>query len=190
MSIAKKAAGTEPFVVPPLTSHPDYAALVQKREDLLARQAATRTEKREIERQIKATPAPTMRRGVAELLEEASDSTTAILGRLSELITLDRDIEAALEVLRQRLAVARTTASQAIIGRCRDEYGRRVAAIAKALEALAEARAEYDEMRDQFEREDVSWVALGPVNLNFLGDARDGHVQRFTREAKEAGYAV
>lgn len=107
---------------------------------------------------------------------------------MSELAALDRDIDAALEVLRQRLLVARSVASTAIVKAVKPEYGRRVAEIARALEAVAVARAGYDELRDQFEREDISWGALVPVSLSFLGDHRDGQIPRFVREAKEAGY--
>jgi hypothetical protein len=183
-----KTPAAEPFIVPPLTSHPDYAALIDKRTALIDRKAAVRSEKRELERQIMDTPAPALRRGVAELLDEAGDSTTHLRGRLSELAALDRDIDAALEVLRQRLLVARSVASTAIVKAVKPEYGRRVAEIARALEAVAVARAGYDELRDQFEREDISWGALVPVSLSFLGDHRDGQIPRFVREAKEAGY--
>ncbi|CAN7459478.1 hypothetical protein [Mesorhizobium sp. LjNodule214] len=185
MAIVAKAAE---FIVPALTTQPEYAALVEKRDTLLGRHSAVKTERREIEKQIRETPAPAWRRGVAELLDEASDSSTALRAKLAELTTLDRDIEAALEVLRQRLAVARSSASKTIIEACRPEYGRRVAAIARALEAVATARGSYDDFRDQLEREDISWGGLGPISLNFLGEPRDGHIPRFVREAKEANY--
>jgi hypothetical protein len=68
-----KTPAAEPFIVPPLTSHPDYAALIDKRTALIDRKAAVRSEKRELERQIMDTPAPALRRGVAELLDEAGD---------------------------------------------------------------------------------------------------------------------
>jgi hypothetical protein len=186
--LKSKPTAAEPYRVPPLAMHTDYAVLCDKRAGLLVRQSAVRAEKRDVERQIAETPAPALRRGVAELLEEAADSTTALRARLAELTVLERDIDAALEVLRQRLAVARTAASRAIVEAVRPEYARRVSAVAHALEAVAVARAAYDELRDQFEREDVSWGALGPASLGFLGEARDGHIERFVREAKSAGY--
>lgn len=181
-------AKTAEFIVPALTTQPEYAALVEKRDSLIGRHSAVRAERRETEKQIRETPSPALRRGVAELLGETSDSSTALRAKLAELTTLDRDIEAALEELRQRLTGARSAASKTIIEVCRPEYGRRVAAVARALEAVAAVRASYDDFRDQLEREDISWGGLGPVSLHFLGEHRDGHIQRFVREAKEAGY--
>lgn len=191
MAFLKKqaAAAAEPFRVPTLIEgSPEYSALIDKRADLLEKQSAARTERRDLERAITESPAPTLRPGVAELLGETSDSTTGLRARLADVIKLERDVETALEVVRQRLAVARTAASKAICLQVKPEYSRRVAAICDALKAVAAARAEYDALRDELDREDVAWGSLGPVSLGFLGDARDGHVQRFIREAREAGY--
>lgn len=191
MAIFKKqaAAAAEPYRVPSLAeASPEYASLVDKRQDLLTQQASLSAERRELLRKIEEAPAPSMRPGVAALLGEASDSATALRSRFGEVQRTLQDIESALEVIRQRLAVARTGASKAICAAARPEYGRRVAAICDALQAVAVARAAYDDLRDEFERQDVSWASLGPISLGFLGDARDGHVQRFVREAREAGY--
>lgn len=187
--LKKAAAAVEPFRVPTLIEgSAEYAALVAKRDELFEKQPALRVERLELERAITESPAPTLRPGVAELLGESSDSTTGLRARLAEVAKLERDVEAALEVIRERLAVARTAASKAICSQVKPEYGRRVAAICDALKAVAAARAEYDALRDELEREDVAWGSLGPVFLGFLGDARDGHVQRFIHEAREAGY--
>lgn len=192
MAIFKKPASVsaaEPFRVPSLAeASPDYAALIDKRQELLTQQSALTAERNELIRKIEEAPAPAMRPGVAALLGETSDSTTALRTRLSEVQRTLSDIDAALEVIRQRLAVARTGASKTICTAARPEYGRRVAALCEALWAVSAARAAYDDLRDEFERLDVSWGSLGPVSLGFLGDARDGHVHRFIREAKEAGY--
>lgn len=193
MAFLKKAAvsAAEPFRVPSLAeASPEYAALVDKRQELLTQQSALTAERNELVRKIEEAPAPAMRPGVAALLGETSDSTTALRTRLSEVQRTLADIDAALEVVRQRLAVARTAASKAICAAARPEYGRRVAALCEVLQALSVARAAYDDLRDEFERQDVSWGSLGPVSLGFLGDARDGHVQRFIREARSAGYYV
>jgi hypothetical protein len=98
------------------------------------------------------------------------------------------DVEAALEIVRRRLADAKGPASVAVCQTVKPEYGRRVAAVAKALEALAVARADYDDLRNQFEAEDVAWGSLIPISLGFLGDPRDGQIPRFMREVREAGY--
>ncbi len=180
---------TEPFRVPSLAdASPEYGALVDKRSDLLARQSAAVAERRDVERQITDAPEPAYRPGVAELLGESSDSTSSLRARLKDLQALERDIAAALEVVRQRLQVARGTASKEVCRLVRPEYGRRVAAICDALLAVAAARADYDELRDEFERHDVAWGSLIPMSLNFMGDARDGHIQRYLKDAKEAGY--
>lgn len=190
MAFLKKAAeAAEPFRVPSLIEgSAEYAGLIGKRSELFEKQSALRVERRDIERAITESPAPTLRPGVAELLGETSDSTTGLRARLAEVIKLERDVEAALEVVRQRLAVARTAASKAICLQTKPEYGRRVAAICEALEAVAAARAHYDDLRNELERQDVAWASLGPMNPHFLGDARDGHIQSYIREAKGAGY--
>ena len=188
--LKKQAAGAaEPFRVPRLAeASSEYASLVDKRAELLTQQSTLNAERHDLLRKIEEAPAPAMRPGVAALLGETSDSTTGLRARMSEVQRTLQDIEAALEVVRQRLAVARTGASKTICAAARAEYGRRAAAICEALQAVAVARAGYDDLRDQFDRQDVSWGSLGPLDLRFLGDARDGHVQRFIREAKEAGY--
>lgn len=191
MAFLKKPAASpaEPFRVPSLSeASTEYAALIDKQQELLTQQSSLNAERRDLLRKIEESPAPTLRPGVAALLGETSDSTTGLRTRLGEVQRTLTDIDAALEVIRQRLAVARTGASKAICAAARPEYGRRVAAVCEALQAVATARAAYDELRDEFDRQDVSWASLGPVSLGFLGDARDGHVHRFLREAKEAGY--
>ncbi len=193
MTIFKKPAvsAAEPFRVPSLAeASPDYAALVDKRQELLSQQSALTAERNELVRKIEEAPAPAMRPGVAALLGETSDSTTALRTRLSEVQRTLSDIDAALEVVRQRLAVARTGASKTICLAARPEYSRRVAAICEALQAVAVARAAYDDLRNEFDLHDVSWGSLGPLDLRFLGDARDGQVERFIREARSAGYYV
>ncbi|OCP06132.1 hypothetical protein BBX50_23985 [Ensifer sp. LC11] len=83
---------------------------------------------------------------------------------------------------------SRSTASARICDTVKAEYGRRVVKVCQALEAVAEARADFDELRDQFEREDLAWSRLVPLSPTFLGDPRDGHIPRYLKEAREAGY--
>lgn len=166
----------------------EYAELVAKRAALQARQHAAASERRDVLRQIEEAPEPAYRRGVAELLGERGDSTSVLRERLKELTALDRDLTQAIEVLRQRIQTARTAASREACALIRPEYGRRVIAICDALEAVAAARASYDELRDQLEAEDIAWGSLVPMVPTFLGDPRDGHVQRYLKEARDAGY--
>lgn len=188
MAVFKKST-TEPFRVPALTEvSADYAALIEKQTELLARQATVSAERRDLERQIAQAPAPAFRPAVAELLGEPSDSSSNLRAKVREIAALENDIAAALQVLKGRITTARSGASKLVCDATRQEYARRVAAICTALEAVAAARAQYDALRDEFDRQDVAWASLGPVSLNFLGEARDGHIYRFIREAKEAGY--
>lgn len=166
----------------------EYAELVTKRAALQTRQAQAASERREVLRQIEAAPEPAYRPGVAQLLGEQGDSTSAMRERLKELTALDRDLTQAIEVLRQRIQTARTTASREACALIKPEYGRRVTALCDALKATAAARASYDELRDQLDAEDIAWGSLVPMVPNFLGDPRDGHIQRYLKEAKEAGY--
>jgi hypothetical protein len=98
------------------------------------------------------------------------------------------DVEAALEIVRRRLTDANGPASTAVCQSVKPEYSKRVAAVAKALEAVEAARADYDDLRNQFEIEGVRWTSLIPLSLGFRGDPRDSHIQRLLREAREAGY--
>ncbi|MDX0105485.1 hypothetical protein CN135_11005 [Sinorhizobium meliloti] len=191
MAVFKKSApAVEAYRVPPLTSDPEYAGHHDKQAELHKRRSEVLAERRELQRQIEEAPAPAFRPGVAELLGEASGSTTGLRTRLAELSALERDIDAALEVVRQRLVHARSSASIRICDAVKAEYGRRVANVCRALEALAEVRSEFDDLRDQLEREDIAWSRLVPFSPVFLGDPRDGHIPRYLKEAKEAGYYV
>jgi len=188
LAILKKS---EPFIVPSLEeTDPAYSSLVDRQAKLIDQQNELNTERRAIEKALRADTTPQMRPGVAALLGDAenTDSRSSRTKRLAEISAQLRDLELAIEVQRQRIAAARTQASVAVCNAVRPEYSRRVAACAKALEALAAVRAQYDEMRDQFEALDVAWGYLGPVSLGFLGDPRDGHIPRFLHDAREAGH--
>ncbi|MEF2557391.1 hypothetical protein VQ044_14075 [Aurantimonas sp. C2-5-R2] len=98
------------------------------------------------------------------------------------------DLETAIDVVNGRLADARTKASVGACEIAKPEYGRRVAAICTALVSVAEARKAYADLIDEFERNDIAWLGLGPMTPRFLGDPRDGHLARYLMEAREAGY--
>jgi chromosome segregation ATPase len=189
--MAKKS--TETFEVPSLEStSPEYAALVAKRSVLLERQSALRDERREVERQIKALPAPTHRtpRRVAELLGDEPETDTMLQKRLAEIRSAEQDLEDALEIVRRRLAEARGPASVAVCAAVRPEYTRRVKAMVAAVAALREARENYESLLDDFIANDIAWTSLIPMQPTFAGDRHDGHLDRYLRAAKEAGYSV
>lgn len=191
MRILKKtpAAPAEPFRVLTLAeASSDYAALAEKRGDLLAERASLESEKLDLERKIAADTTPEMRPSVAELLGDPASGKAMMRKRLAEIIGRLRDLEAAIEIVGRRIGEARTKASLIVSEAAKPEYGRRVAAICRALEAVAAARAEYAELVDQFERNDISWLRLMPFQPSFLGDPRDGHLAQYIQEAKTAGY--
>ncbi|WP_438278800.1 hypothetical protein [Nitrobacter sp.] len=188
--MAKKS--TEAFVVPSLEFSPEYAALVTKRSVLLERQSTLRNERREVEKQIKALPAPTHRtpQRVAELLGDDPETDTLLHKRLADIRTSEHDVEDALEIVRRRLADARGPASVAVCAAVRPEYTRRVKAMVAAVTALRVAREDYESLLDDFIANDIAWTHLVPMQPTFCGDRHDGHLDRYLRAAKEAGYGV
>jgi hypothetical protein len=190
MAIIKKKPA-DAFVVPSLAdASPDYAALVQKQAELQARQSALRDQRREVEREIAAQPPASIRVSarVAELLGDEADSGPNLQRRLAEVRGAERDVEDAIEIVRRRLADARGAASVAVCTAVRPEYARRVSAMVSAVSALQEARADYDALVDELVVNDVAWTSLVPMHPTFCGDRHDGHLARYLRDAKEAGY--
>lgn len=187
----KKSA--DAFAVPSLSdASPDYAALVQKQAELQAHQSALRDQRREVEREIAAQPPAAMRVSarVAELLGDEQDSAPNLQRRLAEVRGAERDVEEAIEIVRRRLADARGMASVAVCAAIRPEYARRVKAMVAAVTALQDARADYDALVDDLVAGDIAWTSLVPMHPTFCGDRQDGHLTRYLRDAKEAGYNV
>jgi len=190
MAILKKKSADE-FRVPALAeASPEYAALLQKQAELQARQSALRDQRREVEREIAAQPPATMRVSarVAELLGDEPDSAPNLQRRLAEVRSAEHDVEEAVEIVRRRLADARGMASVAVCTAVRPEYARRVKAMVSAVSALQDARADYDALVDDLVANDVAWTSLVPMHPTFCGDRHDGHLARYLRDAKEAGY--
>jgi len=190
MAILKKKA-TDAFVVPSLAeASPEYAALLQKQAELQARQSTLRDQRREVEREIAAQPVATMRVSarVAELLGDELDSAPNLQRRLAEVRSAEHDVEEAIEIVRRRLADARGLASVAVCTAVRPEYARRVKAMVAAVTALQAAREDYDALVDELVVNDVQWTSLVPMHPTFCGDRQDGHLTRYLRDAKEAGY--
>ncbi|RFB95297.1 hypothetical protein B5K11_10155 [Rhizobium leguminosarum bv. trifolii] len=183
---------TEKFRVPALSDlDPVYKDFENRRSLLIDKQTANTREQRSVEERLRARPTTQYSDNVAKLLGEAGtgeESEHGLLGKLKTLRAEAIDIEKALSVINQRLEEQRTNANKLVVEACRKEYGRRVAALVHALQGVAGARADYDELRFQFEDLDIRWSSLGPMSLGFLGEANDGHVQRVTKEAKDLGY--
>jgi hypothetical protein len=165
---------------------------LQKQAELQARQSVLREERREVEREIAALPSSTysVSARVAELLGDEADSAPLLRKRLAEIRNAEKDIEDAIEIVRRRLADARGAASVAVCAAVRPEYARRVKAMVAAATALSEAREEYSALVDDLVVNDVAWTSLIPMQPTFLGDRHDGHLVRYLRDAKEAGYSV
>ncbi|KYK45153.1 hypothetical protein A1D31_11000 [Bradyrhizobium liaoningense] len=186
-----KKKPADDFRVPSLAeSDPTYSALLQKQAELQARQSTLREERREVEREIAARPATNLRvsASVARLLGDEADSAPMLKTRLAEIRTAERDLEEATEILRRRLSEARGPASVVVCAAVKPEYARRVKAMVAAVMALQAAREDYDALVDDLVANDISWMSLVPMQPTFCGDSRDGHIQRYLREAKEAGY--
>lgn len=181
--MAKKAV--EGFRVPSLVEvSPAYTALLQKQLELQTRQSALRDERRALEKQLDALPQSTVRVSsrIAELLGDEQDSAPMLRKQIADLRSVERDVEATLEITLRRILEAKGPASALVVAATRNEYASRVAAVTKAAAALHEARMNYLDLRWQFEAEDVAWTALGPLSIAFLGDHTDGHLVRLIRD--------
>lgn len=190
MAAVKKP--TEAFRVPSLAdADTGYAALQAKLSELRDRQGEALRESRSLEKAIAADPARDVRPSLAELLGDEPGAKSVNRKRLAEVKSLLADLEAALGVVEQRLRDAKTAASRAVCAIVRPEYARRVKAMIDAATLLDAAHKEYDDLRAQFELEDVAWGSLMPMTPAFLGDSNDPdrRIAKFIREAKEAGYA-
>lgn len=180
------------FRVPSLAdASPEYGELQRRLATLDTAHAALTREARTLQKDIAASPTPRVRPGVAALIgDDPVDGGAAKVAKLADLQRSIADHDAALAEVRRRLIVARGPASTAARAAVKPEYQRRVRAVCEALVAAEEARAAYEDMRSQFEAEDIEWTGLGVLALGFLGD-RDGgksfHIQRVLREAREAG---
>ncbi|MFC3207199.1 hypothetical protein [Aquamicrobium soli] len=188
----KSAPATAPFRVPSLAEvDTEYAALLEKQASLTAKQGELERERRLVEKAIAADTSPEVRPQIAELLGDEPGSKALNRRRLSEIRGELSDIDQALGVLRQRLQDARGRASTAVVAASRMEYARRVKAMVVAMQALDAAHKDYDDLRFQFEAEDIAWTSLRPMTPAFLGGSNepDRRIARFIREAREAGYA-
>jgi hypothetical protein len=183
---------TEKFRVPALGDlDPIYKDSETRRSLLIDKQTENTRAQRSVEEMLATRPTAQYSDNVAELLGESGsggESEHGLTEKLKKLRAEGRDIEAALSVIARRLDEQRIQANKLVVEASRKEYGRRVAALVHALQGVAAARSDYDQLRFQFEDLDIRWSTLGPIFLGFLGEANDGHVQRVTKEAKNLGY--
>lgn len=188
----KKSTATE-FRIPSLAeADPDtYGALIAKHDELHGRLSSAKTAAREAEAELKANPAPALRAGVAELLGDAAPVSSGVRQRLAEANRSASDIEAAIEIVRQRIRDARGPAARMAAATVRPEFERRVVALCGALRVADQAHAELARLIDDLEAGDIHSPLLGE-NALFLGNPResDRPVERFIRMNKERGYAV
>jgi hypothetical protein len=190
MALLKKTTA-EAFHVPALDEvSEEYAALRAKQIELQNRESELRAEDGKIRREIEAdrSRAPRISSRAAALLGDNVETAPMYHQRLGEIRTELKAIGEALPELRRRLGVAKSEASTIIRAKVKPEYARRVRAMAVAIEALIAARADYYAMIDDFDANDIQWTALGPMQPTFCGDRFDGHLQRWLRNATEAGY--
>lgn len=185
MAILKKKSA-DAFVVPSLSdASPDYARQLAKLQELNDQQTELRAEKRRVDeaiRQARSVPGEHISASVAALLGDGEDSSVALRQELAELRRRGADLETAIEIQQRRIIDAKSPASALVVAASRDEYRRRVAAVAKAAADLHEARMSYLDLRWQFEAQDVSWTALGPISIAFLGDHTDGPLVTLSKE--------
>ncbi len=187
--ITKPKPPAEPFRVPDLAeSDAAYAELQQKQLELTALHATKTAEVRALEKAIAADNSREVAPGIAALLGDEPSGKALSRKRLAELKSELRDIAAALEVVRVRISDRRTIASRAACAAVKPEYGRRVRALAEALKAAQAAREHYESLIDDLDANDIARGSLIPMQPIFLGDRRDGHVDRWLRAAREAGY--
>lgn len=191
MGILKKPK-IEQYVPPKMADlSAEYRERCERLQALHTGLGRLRQEHDQLERQLADTPAPVVRPGVAKLLgDETVDERVSLRARLEEVKRSITDHEHAIDLQQARIREARVGAATLVLDEVKPEYGRRVAALAKALEAAAAAREDLYRLTSDLEADDVPWLRLGVFNPSFLGDRQDGHVQRFVREAKEAGYYV
>lgn len=189
MLTKSKTAPAEPFRAPDLAEgDTTYAEYLRKRVGLLALQSEKSAELRTLEKAIAADTSREVAPGIAALLGDEPTGKALSRKRAAELKAELADLAAALEVLRVRIADRKTIASVAACDAVRPEYARRIRALAVALTAADAARAEYEALLDDLDAADIARGSLIPMQPLFLGDRRDGHIPRWIRAARDAGY--
>ncbi len=173
------------FNVPSLSeADSEYGALSERYTVLTNELAGISREAEELEADIRARRAPSIRPNVAELIGDAVDLRLLERPRrLRELRQRAGDLEQAAEIIRRRRDDRLSAASLAACKATKAEYVRRVG---KFVDALQAAKAAYDaaeEVLDALEREGVQVGYMPPARSSFFAAAENG-VTRFVLEAR------
>ncbi|MET3854424.1 hypothetical protein [Rhizobium sp. OAE497] len=172
------------FAVPTLSeADSEYGTLSERYTALTNELAEISREADELEADMRARRAPSIRPGVAELIGEAVDLTLLERPRrLRELRQRAGDLEQAAEIIRRRRDDRLSAASLAACKATKAEYARR---IGKFVDALQAAKAAYDaaeEVLDALEREGVQIGYMPPARSPFFAGTENG-ATRFVSEA-------
>lgn len=189
--LKSKSASASSFRVPSLAeADAEYASLLERQNSLNAELGQLGGEQSDLQAKVAADQAPEIRPAIAELLGDAPSSKSLMRQRLAEIERRKRDIEVALDVLRERIRQAESRASRAACDAIRPEYARRVSAMIAAMRALDTAHSSFNDLCLEIEAGAISYGYLGPAKPFFLGSARDPDrkIARYLKEAKEAGY--
>lgn len=186
---AKPKIVEESFRVPSLEEvDPDYRALVERRAKVANELAANARDQQSLRSDLeKNRKGPSLRSAVGELVGDVIEIDERPK-QLAELRKRAHDLEEAEAILSKRIADRKGAASIAVCNAVKIEFGTRVKALAQALEVAHAARRHFEDLLLELEANDVAWTRLGVVRQPWMGDIRDGHIQRFIREAKEHGY--
>lgn len=128
---------------------------------------------------------------VADLLVDApaqarSNSVAAYQATVAERL----DVEAALEVLDQKIQQERIAASKIVVTAVKPHHDDLARRLASSMLAAAEAAAEYQQLLDDLGAEEVFHASLDVLPVSRLGDPRryDSRWRDYLSEAVRAGY--
>lgn len=185
--LSKKNA---PFAVPTMAeTDADYAQRVERYRALNDAIIDLRRQEKSLERELEGMPAPKVSAEVAALLGDAEvDARTAKAKELADVRRSIADHATAIALQTTRVDQAKASASRAVCEAVRPEFRRRVAELAKTVEAAIAARADFMALVADLEADDVAWRYLGDPVPHFMGDPRDGQAVRWLAEMKGSGY--
>jgi hypothetical protein len=172
---------------------PEYAALVQRRDELQAEQAGLRTDLAEIGRAIGAAAPATDRAARAARVidgDQAGLSLADLRERSGAHQRRLADLDAAIEVLDGRIRESRMAASAMIRDRIEPQHRALVRTICDRLLALHEASRAYHEFATELNDGQVAWSDLRPMFPAFLGDpgSAQSSVAIYLAEAANYGF--
>jgi hypothetical protein len=185
------------FVVPALEDvSPQYRALLEQRTSLQERSGAAQRRVDTINERIQtgrfiSTDELAAKMRVAALIgDTAPDEQTVDRAELKKLTIEINDIAAAIKILEQRISRERQRASGLVCNTVRDSYAGVVREQCVQLVGLLEAMTAYANLTDDLNENDISWTALIPMPLGWIGSPRDGQgrAAHFLREACEHGF--